>query len=346
MSPKITSEPDSPTEKYVSFKTIKMIGYEGSREAWEFTAKKGFFEKNSKTTYLVNVSRGTVYKEGDIVAKDITAHEIQANSQAKIIEALSHDKKQIKARLALNLKGNKKSQNFANVRADSFSYNSDSKQTTLKGNVKFSNKELRIASGNLVFDLKEEKGTLSEKVKIFINGKQKAAISAQNAVFYSDETKDMESTGGVNVIAGKKAIVADRLTYNKRAKKVGLFGKAKMSISKGKSLLVEEDVKKLKSDEAKKILEEKTLLSADTMYLSTKNGDARAEGNVIVLQNSREAKSDVAVYSDDEDMITLTNNVYIKTDKNWVKCKEVLVSIDNETFDAIGSVEAELKLKR
>jgi lipopolysaccharide export system protein LptA len=100
----------------------------------------------------------------------------------------------------------------------------------------------------------------------------------------------------------------------------------------------------LKNTEAKKILKEKTVLTSDELIFSTRTGDARASGSVIVSQRQREAKADRAVYNDKDETLLLSGNVFLKKGKDWISCRKVIVSVKNETFEAIGSVEAEFKL--
>jgi len=100
----------------------------------------------------------------------------------------------------------------------------------------------------------------------------------------------------------------------------------------------------LKNPEARKFLKEKTVLYADRLDLSTKTSNAKAYGSVLVVQNEKEAKADMAIYDDKEETMVLTGNVYLKKKDDWVKAEKVLVSVRNETFEAVGSVEAEFKI--
>ena len=84
--------------------------------------------------------------------------------------------------------------------------------------------------------------------------------------------------------------------YNKNGKDIRLKGKVKAVISKAGALIKEETAQKLRDNETKEILKEKTLQTSDSLILSTLNGDYRAEGNVIVEQKNRIAKSDTAEY--------------------------------------------------
>jgi len=64
----------------------------------------------------------------------------------------------------------------------------------------------------------------------------------------------------------------------------------------------------------------------------------------MVTQKGRETRADSAVYDDKNEVLTLSGNVFIKKEEVWVQCKQVIVSIRDETFEAIGVAEAKFKL--
>jgi lipopolysaccharide assembly outer membrane protein LptD (OstA) len=163
---------------------------------------------------------------------------------------------------------------------------------------------------------------------------------------YSDETKDFTADGSLEVIQGKKISIAKRAIYLQPSSTIILSGDVKTVIEKARALLKEGTAEKLKSDDAKKLLREKTVLISDSLEFKTKSGDAKAVGNVHVSQKNNEAKADSALYSDEQESIDLEGNVFLKKEKQWIKCQKVLVSIKNETFTATGSVEAEFKIKK
>jgi lipopolysaccharide export system protein LptA len=65
---------------------------------------------------------------------------------------------------------------------------------------------------------------------------------------------------------------------------------------------------------------------------------------VEVTQKGREARSETAVYDDKNETLTLTGNVHMKKAKEWISAGKVIVSVRDETFEALGSAEAQFKL--
>jgi lipopolysaccharide assembly outer membrane protein LptD (OstA) len=108
----------------------------------------------------------------------------------------------------------------------------------------------------------------------------------------------------------------------------------------------EKSAEKVKGEEAKGALQEKTVITCNRLRLSTENGDCTAYGKVLVSQKDKEAKSDEAFYQEESENIILTGNVYMKRKNDWVKANKVIVSVDKETFEAIGAVETIFKVKK
>ena len=220
----------------------------------------------------------------------------------------------------------------------------EKEMSDLSDKVYVNRKDITLSCNNMHYDSKDERVEARGDVRSTIKGKQKTNLNADFVQLFVDTTKDVNANGNVEVVQGKKTAVANSLFYNKSTEVIMLSGEVKAVISKGRALLKEDTIGKLHNPDARKLLEEKTFISSDNLDLSTKNGDALASGNVVVTQSSREARSNVADYSDATESIILTDNVYLKKDKAWVKCRKINISVKNETFTAIGSVEAEFKI--
>jgi len=145
-------------------------------------------------------------------------------------------------------------------------------------------------------------------------------------------------------LQGKKIAVADSALFSQKKNELVLRGRARAIFEKARAILRDDTVDKLRNPEAKKILKEKTVLTANEIILSARSGDARALGAVVVLQKGKEAKAGQAVYNEATEKINLTGNVMIKEEEEWVSAREVSVSVKEEVFEAVGSVEARFKL--
>ncbi|OGC20075.1 hypothetical protein A2232_08180 [candidate division WOR-1 bacterium RIFOXYA2_FULL_46_56] len=323
-----------PSEKILEFSGSTIVGHDKGKKVWEFSSKGGWVGKEQNITNLEEVVKGSFYKDNKLQIKNFTAAKVSAFRDSKIIEAKSAN-----ALIAIG-----KERKFVRIKADSLSYNPDRSESILSGNVKVSDKSETLFCQNLHIDHKEGISTARDNLRAVIYGKQISTLKADSLVMDADEKEEVILNGSVEAVQGKKQAVADSAVYNKNGKDIRLKGKVKAVISKAGALIKEETAQKLRDNETKEILKEKTLQTSDSLILSTLNGDYRAEGNVIVEQKNRIAKSDTAEYSDKDEIITLTGNVYIKQKERWVKCRKVLVSVKDQTFEAFGSVEAEFKL--
>ena len=96
--------------------------------------------------------------------------------------------------------------------------------------------------------------------------------------------------------------------------------------------------------EVNSLLKSKTFITCKNLIFSNSNSDARAWDDVFITQKGKEAKAQEAFYNDEEETITMNGNVYLKKEGKWVSAQQIIISVNNETFDAIGSVEAEFKI--
>jgi len=248
--------------------------------------------------------------------------------------------------------------------ADAMTIDHEKETAAASGNINIIRSDLSLACEALEYFAKGERILSRGKISSIIKGNpEPTIINCSSMELFADPKKDISASGSLEVFQGKKIALCDSLTYNKAQSKIILNGKVKTIIEKAQALLKKETVEKLsaggarlpdgqgpasggKSEEAKKLLYEKTVINSDQMQLSTSNGDANAYGNVIITQKDRIGKADKASYSEKSEMITLSDNVYLKKENQWIRCKTINVSVKDETFDAVGSVEAEFRMKR
>jgi len=368
-------------EKIAEFSKTWVSGRKEGKKVWEFYAEQGWTGKNRQVNYLFNVKDGRIYTQGKLVVNNLIAPRAKAYRRSEIIETFGFPEGETtgKSKLSANINlgrisNNEKKSEWTKLRANQLKHLSKSKRSEMFGDVALYKRDSSIFAQRILVDheskvadvfddifIRRKDATLStdylkyfsddEKlaadghVKInIIESKTKTKINTNHATFFTEMSKNMTLQGNIEVAQGKKLAVAESGIYSQRKKQLTLRGKVKAVFEKAKVLLKEETVRKLKTAEGKKILKEKTVLTSNQLIISTKTGDAQASGSVLVTQKGREAKANYAVYNDKTEIITLTGNVYLKKGKEWVKAKKVIVSVKNETFEAIGAVEAEFKL--
>ncbi|KPJ65618.1 hypothetical protein AMJ44_09795 [candidate division WOR-1 bacterium DG_54_3] len=370
-------------EKIAEFKTARIAGRKKGEKVWEFFAKEGWTAKDREITYLYEVSKGKIYKDGDLVVSDLSAPWAKAYRHSEIVEAFGHPegKKEGRSKLHAYLELGKISKDESNhgrewtkLTANYLKYIPAEKCSIIEGDVELQKNDSSISSQKIKVDHEQKVADISEEIRLkrkdgflvsdrlkYISdeerleadghvtlnvseGQLKTQVKSKHASFYTDIAKDVSFLGSLEALQGKKLAIAQAGVYSQEKKELVMKGEVKAIFEKAQVVLKEETVQNLKNPEAQGILKEKTILTSNQLIFSTRNGDAQARGSVYVTQKGREAKSELALYNEEEEILTLTGNVFMKKEKEWVSAEKVMVSVRDETFEAIGAVEAEFKL--
>jgi lipopolysaccharide assembly outer membrane protein LptD (OstA) len=368
-------------EKILEFKNAFFAGHEEGKKVWEFYAREGWSGRSSTLTYLTDISRGRLFKKnGELIVKDLKGLKVKAYRATKIVEVwgVPEEKPEGASKLTalIAFAKNNKKYKFANLKADYLRYDPNAKRSDVKGHIVIVNpsftllgenmtidhdkgtstlsekilyrrKDLKLKCGNVEYDSNDERVVASVSVESSIKSSPHPTyLKAQKLILFADEKKDIFIQGEVDLHQGKKYAVADSAVYSNPGQKILLTGQVKAVFQKGDALLRKDTMDKLKNPDARKLLKEKTFLTADNLEVKTKSGDARAFGRVYIYQKGREARSQTAEYNDKLEDILMTGDVHIKKENQWIKCQRIVVSVDDETFTAVGSVEAEFKIKK
>ncbi|MFA5839176.1 MAG: LptA/OstA family protein [Candidatus Margulisiibacteriota bacterium] len=372
------------TDKIAEFKNPHIIGKKDGKPSWELAAESGWLGKDKETTNLINLKDGKIFQNEKIVLNNLSAPRAKANLRSKIIEAFglaenedskkpSHLNVQIDLENVAEPNANQP-EDWANLKADYLKYFSNEKRSEIRGRINLQkkdgtvmadsmnlNNENKIAdisghisfirsngtvrADNMRFYGKEERLDAIGNVVVAVSGESQATkIKAASANFFEDTSKDMQLHGSIEALQSEKIVIGNEAIYSQNSKTLTIKGAVKAVFGKAGVIIKSNTAEKLHSNEAKEMLKEKTLLTSNELLLSTNIGDAKASGNVEVTQKGREAKADYAFYNDKTEILSLTGNVYMKQGDKWVKAKQVNVSVKNETFEAVGSVEAEFRL--
>ena len=185
----------------------------------------------------------------------------------------------------------------------------------------------RLSADYLKYIPETKMVTLTGEVSLKIGNAQ---VKCGSATFYGDVDKEILFHAALEITQGKKIALAEEGVFYQNINELRLSRNVKAVFEKAEALIKEETADKLKNPETRKLLKEKTILTADQLDLSTKTGDAKAYGAVHVVQKEKEARADQAVYDDKEETMVLTGNVYLKKKADWVKAEKVLVSVHED----------------
>jgi len=370
-------------EKIAEFKDTRVSGRKSGKKTWEFYAKEGWSSNNREVTHLYDVSQGQIFQDGKPVVTDLYAPYARVFRRSEVVEAYGHLEGKVNGPSKLNAYINlgrlshpssKDQKEWYRMISDRLKYIPAQKKTEIFGNITLSKKGTAIYSQKIMVDHDKNTADIPEKVRLVrsdgvlfsdrmqyfsreekleadghvrltvTEGKLQTRVNGSRALFYTDINRSMVISGNLEAAQGKKLAVANEGIYSHKDKKLNLKGIVKAVFEKAGVVLKEESTRKLKNPEAQEILKEKTVLTSDHLVFSTVTGDADASGSVYVTQKGKEAKAERAEYVEKSEIMTLTGNVYLKRGVEWVKAEKIVISVRDETFEAIGAVEATFKL--
>jgi lipopolysaccharide export system protein LptA len=334
-------------EKIAVLKNVHMSGKEGEH-SWEIIAREGWTGRDRNTTTFEFISEAEIKKNNRPFVKDLKARRLRI-SKNKDIEVLKKADEEKDGEQYLDmlidfnaLSSKKKKTRFSPLTADSIKFNPDTKKALISGKIRISKDKLLIRSDKIDMDLDKSVATFESRSSFSREGSR---LSADSAVALLDEDKIFLS-GSIEVTQKNKTAVSDSAVYDDRSRIIVLSSNVKAVIKGLRNMIKEKSAKKIKGEETNIALRERTAVLCDNLQISTDNGDCRAYGRVHVLQKEKEARSDEAVYQENNEEIILTGNVSMKKKDSWVKANKVVVSVDKETFEAIGRVETIFKVKK
>ena len=360
------------TQKIAEFKNTRIEGRKEGVKSWEFFAREGWTEKNQAATHLYNVGRGKIYKDGKLLVSELSAPEVKVDRRADIVEALGR----LNAYIDLGKVSaqTKPRQEWTKLAADYIKYVSPEKRSEISGHIVLTKKDSVINTEKIFINHESKIATMPGMVRIdrpdgiisaetveylgeneqlnaagrvrfdLREGKIKTRVRCDRSVFFVDLNKEIALSGSLEVTQGKKAAVAAAGAYSKKEKRLYLKGNTRTILEKAGAILKEDTARNLRHPEAKGILKEKTVVLAEEIVFSTKTGDARASGSVEATQKGREARSDSARYDDRREILTLAGNVFMRKGEDWIACRQVVISIRHETFEASGVKAAKFKI--
>lgn len=180
--------------------------------------------------------------------------------------------------------------------------------------------------------------------------KKERTVITSNAMEYWTKKKDATFIGNVVVLQKDKRSSGDKAQIIDAKKTITLEGNAKVIQIKGEWLVKEKIIEKEKDDvEQDRELKEKAVITANTIEINQNTNDLIATGNVIVIQKvagikERVAKSDKAIYTDKNGLLTLLGNVRIeKENKDWMTADKAIIYTETETFKAYGASNKQIE---
>lgn len=368
-----------PPEHIIEFQGNHVIGRKGEKKDWEVIARAGWSTKNQEKTQLEKIENAWVYEDNVPVMKNISAETVTVHKKSEIVEMLgaplkaeidllrASTSKKSKAKYAklfaqrIRYDGKAKiSEVFDDIKiidgrtvvyADRMEIDHNTKLAKIQKKPRAYKGSLSIYCDEILANPKDEEYTASGNLKMhLVEKKEKTKITAKEAIITKKENEIVEINDDVQIVQAHKAVVADHAVYYDQKNELKVTGQTSTSVQavfeKAEEILTKDTIKKISNEEARELLKEKTVLTCAEMTIYTHTDDALASGNVYITQKDNEAKSDQALYKDTEEKIYMTGNVSMKKDNKWIGAKQVIVSIQNESFEAVGDVQTKFILKK
>jgi len=364
-----------PPEHIIEFENAHVIGRQGDKKDWEVIAATGWSTKNQDETNLSGIQNGWVYEDNIPIIKNISAESVKIYKRTDIVEAIGNPLKADVDLLRVS-SSKKKRIKYSKLSAQRISYNGKQKISQVFKDIKIVDGRTVILSDHMEIDHNKKLATLTAnprvlqgKTSIFcreivanpeteeylaqgnprLNLKEKnktTKITSDKIFVKKGDRETIDLIGSIKIIQPKKIAVSDQAHYDEDNTELTLKGKVRTVFEKGEEFLTEKTINNISNPEAQELLKEKTVLVCDDMTIYTDSDDALATGNVYITQKGKEAKSDRALYKDDEEKIYMTGQVTLKKKDKWVDAEEVVVSIQDESFEAQGRVETKFILKK
>ncbi len=332
-------------ERLASFKNVHMEGRESSTEAWEVYAQEGWTGRDRNTTTFEHVTKAVITRNGRVLVSGLKARrmKVSKNKDVEVIKNVDKEPGYLSALIDFNAISNrKKKKQYSTLTAEDIHFNPDAKTAVVSGEVVIVKGKLIVNSDLVRMDLDRNIATFEGRSSF---RKEGSRLFSNSATGFFDEDRIFMS-GSVEVLQKNKHAVSDNAVYDDNSKDIVLTSRVTATIEKLRNAMKKESADRYKSEESKNALQEKTVITADKLIIYTDAGDSKAYGNVHVYQKEKEAKSDAADYSEKNETILLTGNVFMKKNDDWVKANKVIVYVDKDIFEAIGQVETTFKVKK
>ncbi|HEU5299260.1 MAG TPA: LptA/OstA family protein [bacterium] len=167
-----------------------------------------------------------------------------------------------------------------------------------------------------------------------------AATIAADRMRFRWETNEVDADGSVTVTQPDRTVRAEKLVYSEARDALELTGGVVVDQRSGEALAPE-------APDVAEALRSRTVLRCDRALVRLSARDLTADGSIRVEQEGRLATGDHAVYTSRDRLLVVTGGVRMQeTDGSWLRADKVVISLADETFEAVGNVETEFSVKR
>ena len=342
--PEIDLMGDKRAEKVLEIYNTRAAGWSEGKKTFVIYSKYGWATRMQDKAQFRDIYDGSVFKDGKVIIKQMKAGTVEVNNIRNETLIYGGSYGTPRARALIDLKGNKK---FSLLTCGQIVYGHKTRTAVFSGAPRLRSLTFTIESTTMEVLYDQKRSNLSGNVRMETKNKDGIRTTVRSDMAQlSNDTYDTRFLKNVAVTQKNKKAFSDFLDYTDSTGKLLLIGRVKVFFKKAAQMIKKERIKSLRNPETKKALEQETMLTCGLFELSAKNSNAKASQDVVVTQRSSQARSNHAFYDDDLETITLTGNVYVKKEKEWLKTNKVIVYLKTERFEASGGVESLFNLKK
>jgi len=244
------------------------------------------------------------------------------------------------------------------VQAPSLTHDSRTDEVTAAGGVRLRQGGSTLTGERLAANLRARRAEVVGRVRLVRPGtpaqggdatadalaREETTITAERMRFRWD-TPEAEALGGVEVRQRDRIARAARGRYSEAEGRLVLEGDVVVDGLTGDLLLPEGE--RPADQETRQTLATPARLTCDRLTLLLGPRDMEAEGRVRVTQGARQATGDRARYTHRDRRVVVTGNVHLQDeDGNRLRADRVVIALQEETFEALGNVQTEFKVRR
>ncbi len=251
-------------------------------------------------------------------------------------------------------------QRETSLRTAELKYDLRSKVADATGGIKLVRKGSTLSGETMQANLRTQQADVKGKVTLVrvaeplgsaedktlnVVGQQNTTITAPRIQFRWD-ANEAQAEGGVLMIQPDKVVRAQRVLYSESTGRAELVGDVTVEQLSGEWLVKGGLLDSPKDQETKRALQSKTILTCERLLILLKARDMEAQGAVTVTQKGRVATGERATYTSKDRRIVMTGNVRMREeDGSQLRADQVVIALVEETFEAVGNVETEFRVK-
>lgn len=202
-----------------------------------------------------------------------------------------------------------------------------------------------------VFGVKEGRPTTNPEVD-----EREASLRAKNTFLTCDYLKyyskpndqhEIDLKGNIRITQDDKSITGLEGYYRSQDETFILSDKVQFNARNLIWALKKSQVQSFKNDDIKKSIQQPITVYADYVLFNSKTKTLQLLGQVRIIQKDKEITCNKMEFIDSQNLLNLSGNVVIiKENQDKLRCEQLSIDIQHETFMANDRIESEFKVKK